>query len=237
MYIYRQRWNIMWIERAQNATWFPSLFFSPSQARRRPIMSNHTATHILNFALRSVLGEADQRGSLVAPDRLRFDFTAKGAMNTDEVHRTEEIASNMIRDAKVRTIQQAFKDTFQWNFHIHTAWNLLHMYSQSENKTITYCKLSCWKQKFSFLEITFVFFHIFSHNLKYSFFLQPVYALDAPLAAAKAIQGLRAVFDETYPDPVRVVSVGVSVDELLADPNSPAGSLTSIEFCGGTYEL
>uniref|UniRef100_A0A8C0YJ62 Alanine--tRNA ligase n=1 Tax=Cyprinus carpio carpio TaxID=630221 RepID=A0A8C0YJ62_CYPCA len=133
------------------------------EARRRPIMSNHTATHILNFALRSVLGEADQRGSLVAPDRLRFDFTAKGAMSTDEVRRTEENASTMICDAK------------------------------------------------------------------------PVYALDAPLAAAKAIQGLRAVFDETYPDPVRVVSIGVPVEELLADPNSPAGSLTSIEFCGGTH--
>lgn len=71
------------------------------QARRRPIMSNHTSTHILNFALRSVLGEADQRGSLVAPDRLRFDFTAKGAMSTEEVRRTEEIASAMIKDAKV----------------------------------------------------------------------------------------------------------------------------------------
>lgn len=64
-------------------------------------MSNHTATHILNFALRGVLGEADQRGSLVAPDRLRFDFTAKGALSTDEIHRTEEIACTMIKDAKV----------------------------------------------------------------------------------------------------------------------------------------
>lgn len=41
-------------------------------------MSNHTGTHVLNYALRQVVGtEADQRGSLVAPDRLRFDFTNK----------------------------------------------------------------------------------------------------------------------------------------------------------------
>lgn len=64
-------------------------------------MSNHTATHILNFALRSVLGEADQKGSLVAPDRLRFDFTAKGAMSTQQIKKAEEIANEMIEAAKV----------------------------------------------------------------------------------------------------------------------------------------
>lgn len=64
-------------------------------------MNNHTATHILNFALRSVLGEADQRGSLVAPDRLRFDFTAKGAMTTQEIRQAEEIAAKLIRENKV----------------------------------------------------------------------------------------------------------------------------------------
>lgn len=64
-------------------------------------MSNHTATHILNFALRSVLGEADQRGSLVAPDRLRFDFTAKGAMSSQQIKKAEELANEMIEAAKV----------------------------------------------------------------------------------------------------------------------------------------
>lgn len=71
-------------------------------------MSNHTATHILNFALRAVLGEADQRGSLVAPDRLRFDFTAKGALTTEQVRQTEEAACAMIKDAKVSGIMYGY---------------------------------------------------------------------------------------------------------------------------------
>lgn len=82
-------------------------------------MSNHTATHILNFALRGVLGEADQRGSLVAADRLRFDFTAKGALSTGEVRRTEEIACALIREAKVR--EHTHKMVFRYVFIINDA--------------------------------------------------------------------------------------------------------------------
>lgn len=63
---------------------------------------------------------------------------------------------------------------------------------------------------------------------------QVVYAKDSTLAVAKTIQGLRAVFEETYPDPVRVVSIGIPVEQLEADPSNPIGNTTSIEFCGGT---
>ena len=56
-----------------------------------------------------------------------------------------------------------------------------------------------------------------------------------PLDEAKSINGLRAVFGETYPDPVRVVSVGQAVGDLLASPSSPEWMDNSIEFCGGTH--
>jgi len=63
----------------------------------------------------------------------------------------------------------------------------------------------------------------------------PVHGMEVALDKAKAINGLRAVFGEVYPDPVRVLSVGKSVDAILADPNSDENCNYSIEFCGGTH--
>lgn len=133
------------------------------ESRREAIMKNHTGTHMLNYGLRIVLQEADQKGSLVAPDRLRFDFTAKGAMTVDQVRKTEEHVNEMA----------------------------------SQNAI--------------------------------------VYAKEAELSVAKSIQGLRAMFDEVYPDPVRIVSIGIPVEDLVADPMGPGGTKTSVEFCGGTH--
>lgn len=134
------------------------------ESRRRLVMANHTGTHVLNFALRQVIGvDADQRGSLVAPDRLRFDFTNKAAMTVEQVKKTEMIANELI----------------------------------AKNEEI--------------------------------------FAKESPLVVAKAVQGLRAVFEETYPDPVRVVSIGIPVEKLESDPTNPDGAKTSIEFCGGTH--
>ncbi len=64
---------------------------------RRPTQRNHTATHLLHLALRHVLGEgARQAGSLVAPDRLRFDFTFHRQLSRDELHRVEDLVNRWI---------------------------------------------------------------------------------------------------------------------------------------------
>ena len=63
---------------------------------------------------------------------------------------------------------------------------------------------------------------------------QEVFFKNTPLHVAKQISGLRAVFGEVYPDPVRVLSVGYSVEDLIADPANEKWVDTSIEFCGGT---
>jgi alanyl-tRNA synthetase len=66
-------------------------------ARRRSIMRNHTATHLLHRALRIVLSEdTHQAGSLVAPDRLRFDFTSLDAMSPEQVAHVAEIVNEQV---------------------------------------------------------------------------------------------------------------------------------------------
>ena len=133
-------------------------------SRRRAICANHTATHLLNLGLRKTLGgHADQKGSLVAPDRLRFDFSHNGPVTPEQSSQVEQIVRDRIR----------------------------------ENLTI--------------------------------------HADLAPLARAKSIRGLRAVFGEAYPDPVRVVSIGRPVGDVLANPEHEAWESFSIELCGGTH--
>ena len=117
--------------------------------RRRNVTPNHTMTHVLNSALREVLGDGvEQRGSLCNDEKLRFDFSHNKAMKAKQVARTEQIVRDVISSA-----------------------------IEVKDKVM-------------------------------------------PLEEAKKIEGVRAVFGEVYPDPVRVVSVGTD---------------TSVEFCGGTH--
>ncbi len=132
--------------------------------RRARTASNHTATHLANLGLRAALGNTvDQKGSMVAPDKMRFDFSHNAPVSPQQLMKVEEIVSQAVR-----------------------------------------------------------------HNLM-------VYTQPAPLHVAKGVNTVRAVFGEAYPDPVRVVSIGIPVEKLLDNPGRPENLEYSVEFCGGTH--
>jgi alanyl-tRNA synthetase len=126
-------------------------------SRRADIMRNHTATHLLNWALRKVLGEhVEQKGSLVDAEKTRFDFAHPLPLTDAEVAEVERLVNEKI-----------------------------------------YSDL-------------------------------PVMPTVMPLAEAKKIPGVRAVFGEKYPDPVRVLLIG-------AERPGQVTAEHSVEFCGGTH--
>jgi alanyl-tRNA synthetase len=89
-----------------------ALALEVEHARRTTIRSNHSATHLLHEALRQVLGDhVAQKGSLVAPDRLRFDFAHPKPVSAEEIARVEDIANDIVlQNSPVTTRLMAVDD-------------------------------------------------------------------------------------------------------------------------------
>src|SRR2546425_4753592 len=83
-----------------------------NEARRRNIERNHTATHLVHAALRKILGtHVRQAGSVVAPERLRFDFSHHGPIKGDQLAAIEaEVNAHVWENLPIETRQMAFKD-------------------------------------------------------------------------------------------------------------------------------
>src|SRR5436309_2893253 len=83
-----------------------------NEARRRNIERNHTATHLVHAALRKILGpHVRQAGSVVAPERLRFDFSHPGPIKRDQLGVIEaEVNAHVWENLPIETRQMAYKD-------------------------------------------------------------------------------------------------------------------------------
>ncbi len=93
-----------------------SVTLSVNQARRKAIMANHSATHLLQWALREVLGDhVGQRGSLVEPGRFRFDFTHFSAIGQSELDKVEDLVNQAVTDnlgalSRIMPVDQAIAE-------------------------------------------------------------------------------------------------------------------------------
>ena len=83
-----------------------------NEARRRNIERNHTATHLVHAALRRILGtHVRQAGSVVAPERLRFDFSHHGPIKGDQLAAVEaEVNAHVWENIPIETREMAYKD-------------------------------------------------------------------------------------------------------------------------------
>lgn len=87
------------------------LFPNVDSERRTAIVINHTATHLLHATLRTVLGEhVIQKGSLVLPERLRFDFCHSAPMTPEEIQRVETMVNQTIRANYPAVVQLKTRD-------------------------------------------------------------------------------------------------------------------------------
>ncbi|MCS6789886.1 MAG: alanine--tRNA ligase [Bacteroidia bacterium] len=101
--VYREQDSIIHVAsqlpRDLEGEWFATIDIP----RREIISRHHTATHLLHAALREILGtHVRQSGSLVAPDRLRFDFTHPQRLSSEEIQAIEELVNTKISSALIR---------------------------------------------------------------------------------------------------------------------------------------